>query len=252
MTDSAKYRVLVVLLSPNPAPELVRLALRSGWPCIVEPRSAPAARHLRQRRPAVVLIEVALPAEEEIRFIRLLQPTLDRRALVAVARSHDENLERAIRAAGVSCYLPSANDDAAIEAIVAAMLGQRPVDSQGPPAKTASAPNIHVPNVSSSSRVTPAFLDDGRFPPVVQSGARFPQDQTVDSACRIRSHAGDCEFISTTTTVGLRLDPAATNSSSSIVTPEAPPGRRALTRPSPGPGRGIEDTTTQHRVARHA
>ena len=92
-------------------------------------------REIRDRCPRLVVVQVTLLSSEPIRLIRLLRHSSQPVLIVAVANSHRNQLERLVRDAGASCYLPGTEDDESLVQAVSSMLEYAPMQ----PAAGASA-----------------------------------------------------------------------------------------------------------------
>jgi len=121
--------VLVIVLCGTVHVGLARAALRMGWPIRSLETAVAAMREIRDRCPRVVVVQVTLLSSEPIKLIRLLRYGLQPAVVVAVASTHRTQLERMVRDAGASCYLPAAENDEGIEQMVAAMLETAPARS---------------------------------------------------------------------------------------------------------------------------
>jgi DNA-binding NarL/FixJ family response regulator len=117
--------VLVCVVQEEPAPGLGRLALRNGWTLARCESAATALFAIRRRRPEIAVLQVSLRADESLELIRMLWCDPPTSVVIAAARGHHETLERAIRHAGVCCYLPDADDLDAVEDAVLTLLRQR-------------------------------------------------------------------------------------------------------------------------------
>ena len=111
------HDVLIVVLDQTVEPDLVRLAVDRGWALLRTSTVREAIRELRVRRVDVAVVQVAVLIERAVELIQLLREHWNRVPIVAVARSHDERLERAVRSAGADCYLPSPDADAIEQAV---------------------------------------------------------------------------------------------------------------------------------------
>jgi hypothetical protein len=109
------------------------------WPLLVVSHPGEALRDIHRRRPNVLFVCVA-PAR--IDSTAALLEELSRRlsrgnpALVAVAATHDEAVERAVRVAGSSCYV--ALDSQADDDLLDELLRELGVASRASPASPAS------------------------------------------------------------------------------------------------------------------
>jgi DNA-binding NarL/FixJ family response regulator len=122
---SSNESVLVLAADMESASDLQGIALRNAW-SVQQPASASAAlEEILHRRPAVVLVQVSPAPDEAVRVIRQVRANSLPVFLVAVAVSHDDEIERAVRIAGVDSYLDETADAALIENTVAGLLERR-------------------------------------------------------------------------------------------------------------------------------
>ncbi|HOA72276.1 MAG TPA: hypothetical protein PL151_02710 [Phycisphaerae bacterium] len=117
--------VLVVVLCGAVHVGLARASVRQGWSVLAVSRAVQAMREIRDRSPRLVVVQVSLSSEEPIKLIRLLRQCSQPVLIVAAANSHRDQLERLVRDAGATCYLPSSEDDQVVQT-VASMLGYVP------------------------------------------------------------------------------------------------------------------------------
>lgn len=125
MTRPSHTRVLFFVSNENPDPDLSRIALRHGWPLLQFLRALQAFEDIRRCLPGVVLVQVSLRLGEDLELIRLVRTELVQVSLIAVASPHHDEIERAVRSAGASCYLPGATDVPLAERTVAEMLDRQ-------------------------------------------------------------------------------------------------------------------------------
>jgi len=122
---SKETSVLVLAMGAGPAPELLLLALRRGW-AIRKPASVSAAfLEVIRDRPRVVVIQISKPAGEEIALIRLIRESPLSPLLVAITVTQTDEIERAVRTAGVDCYIVGTADGILVEKTVVELLGQK-------------------------------------------------------------------------------------------------------------------------------
>ena len=126
-------RVLVASLVGEPTEALLRITLRRAWLLLKISCVLPALREILRLRPDVVIVQVTLQLGDDLELIRLLPSRMTRVSLIAVASSHHERIELAVRAAGVSGYLPAAADTELIEQTVADVLARRAAPASLPP-----------------------------------------------------------------------------------------------------------------------
>ncbi len=65
-----------------------------------------AFQEILQSRPPVVVVVVPPAPDEALRLIHLLAPAARRIPVIAAASAHAEDVERAVRSAGATYYLP--------------------------------------------------------------------------------------------------------------------------------------------------
>jgi DNA-binding response OmpR family regulator len=117
--------VLVVVLCGTVHVGLARASVRQGWSVLAVSNAVQAMREIRDRSPRLVVVQVSLLSSEPIKLIRLLRHCSQPVLIVAAANSHRNQLERLVRDAGASCYLPSTDDTQVVQA-VSSMLGHVP------------------------------------------------------------------------------------------------------------------------------
>jgi DNA-binding NarL/FixJ family response regulator len=114
--------VIVVVLCGSVHVGIARTAIRNGWSVLALGSAIQAVREIRDRAPRLVIVQVTQLSSEPIRLVRLLRHSAQPVLIVAVANTHRNQLERLARDAGASCYLPSAEDEIALEQAVTSML----------------------------------------------------------------------------------------------------------------------------------
>ncbi|HPD32343.1 MAG TPA: hypothetical protein PLL20_20305 [Phycisphaerae bacterium] len=118
----ASEPVLVVVLDRVVTPALARLLMRRGWPLLRATSASQAVQRIRDAEPETLVIQVSLDSAETLDLldrVRRLRPGMP---VVTVATYEGHELERTVRAVGVSCYMASA-DPELIEQAVLAMVG---------------------------------------------------------------------------------------------------------------------------------
>ncbi len=169
--------VLVLATAEGPVGALQRMAARNGW-TVRQVMSARAGySEILRSRPRVAVIQVSLAPAEALELIRLGRTVPIPVLLVAVAKSHSEDLERAVRIAGVDGYLGDPRDGALLERTVAELL-VRQKENTAPVLRTGRG-RIHRTNnlllLSSSSRQEPRVAGLTPPPPVRQGGWHEPR-----------------------------------------------------------------------------
>jgi DNA-binding NarL/FixJ family response regulator len=121
--------VLVIVLCGTIHVGLARASVRQGWTVLALGTAVQAMREIRDHCPRLVVVQVTLLNHEPIKLIRLLHQSSQPMLIVAVANGHRQPLERLVRDAGASCYLPSAENEGPLVDAVSSMLGHAPVHS---------------------------------------------------------------------------------------------------------------------------
>jgi DNA-binding response OmpR family regulator len=122
MVSTVNTAGLIIVFDENAIPALARLAVRHDWPVLRMSTVVQAVPAIVRHRPGLVVVQVSLVPDQAVELIRLLRARLQPVPIIAVARSHDEQTERAIRGAGATYYLPAARDAGILEQVVASML----------------------------------------------------------------------------------------------------------------------------------
>ncbi len=144
MASSSQIAGLIIVFDEPAMPTVARLAVRYRW-SILEIHAAPqAVSEVLRRRPRLLILQIPLVAHEAVELIHLLRARVRPVPVIAVARLHDEKIERAIREAGASCYLPESGAAAMVEEIVAALVPNGRVPT------TAAAGNHRAPHAGRS------------------------------------------------------------------------------------------------------
>ncbi|MBI1370618.1 MAG: hypothetical protein GC162_18425 [Planctomycetes bacterium] len=153
-------KVLVVLMDDSVVPGLNEAANTHRWPVLRQPSAGKALKNIRLIRPQVLIVQVdgsVMILQEAARLVRFLRTYPPRPGVVAIASQHTDETERAMRAAGVSCYLPEDADADLIEQSVTQLLAnfaaqasspsktQRQIDRRVPAAETSRTNPIIVP-----------------------------------------------------------------------------------------------------------
>ena len=116
---------LIVVLNEATTPSLADFAMRRGWTIIKVSSAMGALAAILRRRPRLLVVQVSAFVNQTAELIRQARARLRPLPIVAVARSHDETVERTIRGAGASCYLPIACDADPLDATVTSLLAER-------------------------------------------------------------------------------------------------------------------------------
>lgn len=123
MVNKLTTDVLVFLLDDVVSPTLRQTITRHHWPVIRIEKAHQALRQVHLSRPYSVVIQIPRGAllDEALALIGLLRRRVSEVWLVAVAPSHQHELEAIIRRAGVSAYLSSDDSLQRMEQIVMAV-----------------------------------------------------------------------------------------------------------------------------------
>ncbi len=117
----ANNPVLIVVLGETVAPGLDQASVSRGWQLLKFSSVSDAIREVFRHRPQVVIVQVSLQSEA-VKFIGTLHKAIKPILLIAVAAEHHNDLERAVRGAGINYYLPGASNVELLEQAVAAVL----------------------------------------------------------------------------------------------------------------------------------
>lgn len=140
-------KVLVVLMDESAVPGLNEAVSNHRWPVLRQPSAGKALKNIRLIRPQVLIVQVdgsVMILQEATRLIRFLRTYPPRPGVVAIASNHTDQTERAMRAAGVSCYLPEDVDADLIEQSVSQLLANFAAQAAAP-AKTQRQIERRVP-----------------------------------------------------------------------------------------------------------
>ena len=111
------------------SPELAAEVTEFGG-CVLEMTSAPAACEAIMRLgPEMAVLQVGAPEAEALRLIRLLAAGSHRVRVVAVAVSPTCDLERQIRLAGATCYIPCPGSGVGRETLRTLLTARAPAGS---------------------------------------------------------------------------------------------------------------------------
>ncbi len=151
-------------MGARPASELLKLALRHAW-SIRETVSATAAfEEILRRRPIVTLLEVLAKPDDAVELIRFVRASSATVLLLAVAVQHSEDIELAVRAAGIDFYIPGPENTVLIEQAVAELLERRSrTDARARSRRPASRPK-HQRSLS-HSLLLPTDMGGGYYQP---------------------------------------------------------------------------------------
>lgn len=105
-SQNTRIKGIVVVLNGQLEPRLLRAASACSLSVLRAPGAEQAFRALIHLRPDAIVVQVAEMWNEPLRLIRLVAGSPLQVPVIAVATSHDDDTERAIRAAGATCYLP--------------------------------------------------------------------------------------------------------------------------------------------------
>ena len=128
-------KVLVVLMDESSVPGLNKAVGNHRWPVLRQPDAGRALKNIRLIRPQVLIVQVdgsVMILQEATRLIRFLSTYPPRPGVVAIASNHTNQTERAMRAAGVSCYLPEDVDADLIEQTVSQLLANCAAQASAP------------------------------------------------------------------------------------------------------------------------
>jgi len=113
--------VLGFVLDKAAAKGLEQLALKRGWLILYNATADQAAQEVRRFKPQVVIVQFSIHLGEALEVIDILRTRWPRTPLIAVTSLHNDDIERAIRGAGASCYLSGKAWDDLLDQAVAAM-----------------------------------------------------------------------------------------------------------------------------------
>ncbi len=146
MATILRAEVAVFALDQAITPALARSITRHHWPLFHVERAHQALRHVDLCRPRSIIVQVPGIGllDESLALIALLRRRASRTSLIAVAPTHhhDPDLETAVRGAGVSAYISSAESHEQMERVIAMVMG-RDVSSE-----------VHVPRTANGHRVS--------------------------------------------------------------------------------------------------
>ncbi len=146
MVTILRAEVAVFALDNAITPVLARSITRHHWPLFHVERGHQALRHVDLCRPRSIIVQVPGIGllDESLALIALLRRRASRTLLIAVAPTHhhDPDLETAIRGAGVSAYISTAESHEQMERVIAMVMG-RDVSSE-----------VHVPRTANRHRVS--------------------------------------------------------------------------------------------------
>ncbi|MBI4578314.1 MAG: hypothetical protein HY718_01335 [Planctomycetes bacterium] len=148
--------VAVVAVGGEPTASLKRMCVRHRWLCLVADEAIEVLRTVRRNRVVVVIVKVSPAQERCAELLRLLSAEASESTVIAVAACHEDDVERSVRAAGTHWYIPTADEPALIERMVAAILAER---EQLPSGRATARHVRRIARVSSSS---PPLLKHGR------------------------------------------------------------------------------------------
>jgi DNA-binding response OmpR family regulator len=124
--DSDIHRIgMIVVLDEAVMPNLAQLAIHNHWHILQTPLARKALPDVLRRRAQMLVVQISVPVDEAVELIRLLRTTPRKVPILAVAASHDAELERATREAGATCYLPGCEALGMLQDVVLSMLPQQ-------------------------------------------------------------------------------------------------------------------------------
>jgi DNA-binding NarL/FixJ family response regulator len=123
--------VLVIVLCGSVHVGLARVAIRQGWTVLALNNAVQAMREIRDRSPRLVVVQVSMVNHEPLKLIRILRHSAQPVLVVAVAKSHRNQLEKLVRDAGAGCYLPGVDEEESLVQAVGSMLEYVPAQAVG-------------------------------------------------------------------------------------------------------------------------
>ncbi len=114
---------VVVVMDKAVASGLRKLALRYGWPLVQLPTATQVARTIGRNRVDIAVVHMAVELQQAVELVRWLRMTREDALVIAVASTHDADVERKVRQAGAHCYLPQ-DDEVSLERAISAMIRQ--------------------------------------------------------------------------------------------------------------------------------
>lgn len=112
---------VVVVMEKTVVSGLSRLAERHHWQLIHLPAAMQVMKTLGRQRVDIAVIHIALETQQTVELIEWLRATRKEVLLIAVASTHREEIERAVRHAGAHCYLPQ-TDEVTLERAIGEVL----------------------------------------------------------------------------------------------------------------------------------
>ena len=188
MKSSSDMSVLLLAMGARPASELLKLALRHAW-SIRETGSATAAfEEILRRRPIVTLLEVLAKPDDAVELIRFVRASSATVLLLAVAVQHSEDIELAVRAAGIDCYIAGPENTVLIEQAVAELLERRSrTDARARSRRPASRPQQQ--RSLSHSLLLPTDMGGGHYQPAAHLLGSGERVRTSNSETGLRTEA---------------------------------------------------------------
>lgn len=148
MRPERNNMVAVVAIGGEPSKSLRQMCREHHWLCLASDEVLYALKVVRRHRMLVVVVEVVPADGRSTELLKLLSREASETTIVAVVPHHEDRVERDIRAAGASWYVPTVNKTVLIERIVTSILEQH---GTRPSAKARSCPTQGNDRVFSSS-----------------------------------------------------------------------------------------------------
>jgi DNA-binding NarL/FixJ family response regulator len=136
---------VVVVMEKTVVSGLSKLAERHRWSLIHLPAAMQVMRTLGRQRIDIAVIHITVESQQSVELIEWLRATRQEVLLVAVASTHREEIERAVRHAGAHCYLPQ-TDEVTLERAISELIKheadrvrQEMIDTHGQSSRRAEA-----------------------------------------------------------------------------------------------------------------
>jgi DNA-binding NarL/FixJ family response regulator len=112
---------VVVVLDEPVVPSLARLAVRQGWPVLKMATARQAVPVVLRHQADLHVVQVSVCVDESLDLIRSLRAAPRKVPILAVAAMHQPRVERAVRQAGASCYVPGSESLEVLQRVVASL-----------------------------------------------------------------------------------------------------------------------------------